>query len=210
MTDRQQCKCPVCGALGPEQFTLAAWRCKTCGLVDAPSQFKPCQTTEVDREKLISEPERTQQLFVDGAEYPIDETTKLTTHFPPEDVRQAAEIVEHYFYSQRNVREWCYGRLQSRDPDTHPNLAASGLTGVVINGGDVRMSDVRRLAAGFGCVVVPHTTPDREHRAAKAALAVIMDSDRFRHIKFDDLTEFNKERALQLVAAVRSELGFGL
>jgi len=225
VVDTTERKCPVCGTKNPQPVTgsLAMYQCGCCKLTDTLAQFPVSEDNPtLDQEKfftvldiqvargVISDEERTQALFSDGAQYPLDEKTVLTTYYPPDDIRHAVEKVEHYFYHERAAVEWAYSRLQSRDPDKHPNLAAAGLTGAVIDGGDVKLSDVRRLAAAFGCVVVPHPSPESELRAAKGALAIILDSPSYRTMEWDALSEISKQRALEIVSTVKSELGFGL
>jgi hypothetical protein len=59
-------------------------------------------------------------------------------------------------------------------------------------------------------MLVPQSSQERNLRAAKAAVAIILDDPSYRTMEWDQLSEINKQRSLEIVAAVKSELGYGL
>lgn len=164
-------KCPVCGMVGhapPVPGTTSLRRCEFCHAIDSASQFK------------IETPIRKEIKSEDGT----------IQHVPPDNVQEAARVVEEYF-AKRGEKKWVFGNLQSRE-----DL--------------MTLDSVKMLAAAYFCMLVPQSSQERNLRAAKAAVAVILDDPSYRTMEWGLLSDINKERSLQIVAAVKSELGYGL
>jgi hypothetical protein len=86
----------------------------------------------------------------------LSDTETMRQFYPPQAVVEAVDTIHNFFVRDRGAKQWAYGPIQSRDIDTHPALASVGLTGFI--GKDIRIEDVRRLAAAFQCIVVKHPT----------------------------------------------------
>jgi hypothetical protein len=164
-------------------------KCPVCGTVGTAApvagttslmRCEFCHATDSASQFKIVSPIRKEVVSEDG-------TIK---HFPPDNVQEAARVIEEYF-AKRGEKKWAFGNLQSRE-----DL--------------MTLDSVKLLASAYFCMLVPQSSPERNLRAAKAAVAVVLDAPSYRTMEWDDLSEINKSRSLEIVAAVKSELGYGL